>query len=95
MSSLMIVSRKEEPESLRTRRGFGFGGGSRGREDRISREEGEEEAAAEAEERTRRALARAGKKEEESLAPRWEDERDKSGEDGDGELEGCGSCVAV
>lgn len=65
----MTVSRKEEPESLRTRRGLGFGVGSRGREERMSPRS-----------IYKPARRRLGRIDEDGLALRAEGERDKSGE---------------
>ena len=79
MSSRTMVSRKEEPESLRTARGRGFEGWSRGREERMSLS-GASPA------RTRRGKM---SRDEESLALLTEQERDKSGDGCEGERDSC------
>lgn len=71
LSSRTMVSRKEGPESLRTRRGFGLGAESREREERMSRSRSGASP----------ARRRAGKMDEDTLALRAEEDRDKSGDD--------------
>lgn len=85
MSSLMMVSRKEELESLTTRRGLGLGLGWESlpeREERMSRlrrSRSEENP----------ARRKEGRKDEDRLALRAEEERDKSGDGSEGERDSC------
>ena len=83
MSSLIMVSRKDELESLRTRRGFGLGWESLlEREERMSR-------GRRSRSEKNPARRREGRKDEDRLALRAEEERDKSGDGSEGERDSC------
>lgn len=90
MSSLMMVSRKEELESLRTRRGLGLGLGWESlpeREERMSRLRRSLSRRSRSEENP--ARRKEGRKDEDRLALRAEEERDKSGDGSEDERDSC------